>query len=223
MKKRSVLLLAFLIACSSKQSEERLLVQASRLDSIGQFKMAIRVYDQILSQDSTNISALLDRAYDKAELGDREGQIKDLQRVVNLQPQNTLALYNLGIAYGNINKFPESIAAFNRAVATKGGESISIDWKQNDLTEDDNYGFDVPIADIKLERGIVYYYCDSVKKAYHDLTFCINNKHALRESYYYRSITYLKSEMLEQACKDAKMSALYGMKEANLILEKYCK
>jgi hypothetical protein len=224
MKKNILLaLLIFIVGCSSKQSEERLLVEATRLDSLGQLKMAIRIYDQILASDSTNINALLDRSFDKGALGQRDGQIKDLKRVLVLQPQNTLALFNLGIAYGNINKYVESIDAFKRAVATKGGEMISVDFKKNEFSKSDTYGFDVPIADIKLERGIVYYHTDSLEKAFEDLSFCIKQKYELGESFYYRAATWVKAGNGEQACKDAKMSSIYGMKQATEIIDKYCK
>lgn len=74
-----------------------------------------------------------------------------------------------------------------------------------------------------LERGIVYYKTDSVRKAFFDLTFCIENNHNLRDSYYYRARTYLKSDMLTQACADLEMAELYGEKDATETLDKYCR
>lgn len=209
------------MSCSN--NPEKLLKRAIELDSLGKFKEAIAVYNELLELNSSNTSVLIARAYDKERLGDRSGEIEDLNKAVKVAPDNTLALFELGIIYGDLGRYSESIEAFNKAIQTKGGELISMDWAKNDFINDGRYMFDVPIVDIKLERGIVYYKSDSVSKAYFDLTYCIDKGHNLKDSYYYRSRTCLKSDMVEHACMDAKMSALYGMKEAIEIVEKYCK
>lgn len=213
--------LVIFMSCSNHP--EILLKRAIELDSLGKFKEAIAVYDQLLEFDTSNTSILIARAYDKGRIGDSNGEIDDLNKVVKIAPNNTLALFELGIIYGDFGDYSQSIEVFNKAIQTKGSELISLDWVKNDFIDDRRYMFDVPIADLKLERGIVYFKSDSVRKAYADLTYCIDIGHELKDSYYYRARTCLKSDMVEQACKDAKMSALYGMKEAVEIVDSYCK
>lgn len=205
------------------KSTENLLSEAHVLDSLERYEKAIVIYDKVLAKDPDNISALFDRSIDRGHLGDSVGELQDLKAILALDSTNTLALYNSGIAYGNLERYAESIDAFKKAMQTKGGEMMTLEFVPNAFVDEELYRYDVPTADIKLERGIVYYKADSVRNAYFDLTYCINKGHALKDSYYYRAMTYVKSGMNEHACKDAKMSLLYGMKEAGEIVEKYCK
>ena len=208
--------------CSTNHTDT-LLNEARILDSLQKYKEAIALYDKVLTLDSSHIDALFERAFDKGSIGDPEGEIRDLTKILDLDSANTLALFNLGIKYGNLLRYKESIKAFNKAIQTKGGELLTFDYVANPFVDKELYTYDVPIADIRLERGIVHYKADSVRKAYFDFTFCIENKHELKDSYYYRGRAYLKSGMLKHACKDLKIAELYGEKEATEILDKFCR
>lgn len=214
--------ICLLLSCNTNSSE-KLFKEARQLDSLGRYKEAIVVYDKILMIDENNIHALFDRAVDKGLVKDHEGELEDLMEILTLDSTNTLALYNAGIALSNLNRHKESITAFNKAVHTKGGEFLTLDHTPNSLMDKEYFIHDVPIADIKLERGIAYYKADSVRQAYFDLTYCIENNHRLKDSYYYRARTYLKSGMLKNACQDLEMAERYGEKDAAEILNKYCR
>ena len=221
MKRTSTVLIAFLLLGCNTKPTERLLKDARQLDSLERYKEAIVIYDKILTIDEDNTDALFDRAVDKGLTGDKEGELTDLHKILKLDSINTLALFNLGVTYGNLGQYKESIESFNKAMKTKGGERITIDFVHNEFVPwlGEN---DVPTVDIKLERGIVYYKSDSIRKAYIDLTYCIERKHKLGDSYYYRGRTYLKADRLKEACEDFKMSQLCGMKEATEIFNEVC-
>lgn len=212
-------ILTFLAVLSCSSNQDDLLKQAIELDSLERFQEAIVIYDKLLKLDSSNASVLIARAYDKERIGDEHGKIKDLTRAAEVGPDHALPMFELGIVYGDLGQYTESIAWFNKAITAKGG----FDWVKNDFIDSKKYLLDVPIADIMLERGIVHYKADSVRKAYFDLTFCIEKNQNLKESYYYRAQTYLKSDMLKQACDDLKMAELHGEKNATEMRDKYCK
>lgn len=216
-----VLLICLLLSCNTNPTET-LFREARQLDSLKRYKEAIVIYDKILTIDEKNIHALLDRAVDKGLTGDIEGEITDLQKILKLDSTITLALFNLGVIYGNLGQYKESIEAFNKAIKTKGGENVTMDLVQNNFAPDLGKN-DVPIVDIKLERGIVFYKADSVRKAYIDLTYCIENKYKLGDSYYYRGRTYLKADRLKEGCEDLKLAELNGMKEATDALNEVCR
>lgn len=222
MKRTVTILITFLLLGCKTNPTETLLKEARQLDSLERYKEAIVIYDKILRIDENNIHALFDRAVDKGLTGDREGELTDLHKILKLDSINTLALFNLGVTYGNMRQYKESIEAFNKAMKTKGGEHVTMDFVQNDFVPDLGKD-DVPTVDIKLERGIVFYKADSVRKAYIDLTYCIERKHKLGDSYYYRGWTYLKADKLKEACEDFKMSELNGMKEATEIFNEVCR
>jgi tetratricopeptide (TPR) repeat protein len=215
--------MACLLGSCYKNPTDGLFKEARKLDSLKKYTEAIAVYDKILTIDENNIHALFDRAVDKGLVTDHEGEVADLMRILKLDSTNTLALYNLGVTLGNLTRYKESINAFNKAVQTKGGEVLTMDYEPNSFVDENYHMNDVSIADIKLERGIVYYKADSVRKAYFDLTYCIENNHQLKDSYYFRALTYLKSDMQIQACEDLKLAELHGEKDATELRGRYCR
>jgi tetratricopeptide (TPR) repeat protein len=205
-----------LSACSPGVDEQ--LAAAHELDLDGKYAEAILIYNNVLKEDSTNISVLLDRAMDRGLLDDKQGNVEDLKRVLAIDPQNILALFNIGVTYGSLEKYPAAIDAFGKAIRSKGideGQPLIME-----MADDDPY--DVPFADIRLERGIAYAMSDSLRRAYYDLTYCIDQRHKLNESYYYRGRVHLKGGNLEAACDDlAKAADLSNKFAAELMLE-YC-
>ena len=133
-----------------------------------------------------------------------------------------MALFNLGVAYGNLDNIRESLESFNAAIRSKGGEGVWLEMRPNDFVET-GYKYDCPMEKIRLERGITYYRLDSLKKAYYDFTFCIEKKYELGESYYYRGLSYLRSNMKDLGCKDLEYSHLNGMREAFEAFNRNCK
>lgn len=222
MKNTTVILVLLLSACGN--TTETMLEEARRLDSLAQYKEAIAIYDKILIDDPNEISALLNRAADKGMLDDDEAALVDLKHLLTFDSTNTLALFNLGIVLGNLQRYDEAINAFNKAEDSKGGGPVFMERVPNGFTNDDNAINDVPIEDIIFERGIVYYKADSIRKAYFDFTHCIEHESHLGESYYYRAKTYIASQMLKEACEDLTMAAVNGKKEGvNELIGKYCK
>lgn len=224
MSIRILTLFVFALPVMSCHQTDKLFTEARALDSLQQYKEAIALYDQILAEEPDHFHALFYRASDKYLTGDSLGQVNDLQTILKLDSTNTLAFFNLGVAYANMERYEESIAAFHGAERTKGtGLTIKIVPNAFLRTTGEENIYDIPYEEIKLERGIVYYKVDSLRKAYYDLTYCVNSKYELKESYYFRGMTYLRSGMHEQGCEDLKMSELYGDLDATAALEKYCR
>lgn len=219
----ALILAGFLMMLSCSRDRETLLKEAIKLDSLERFHEAIAIYDELLEQDSSNASILVARAYDKALTGDQSGEIQDLKRAVSVGSGHALPMLELGIIYGDLGQYAESIEWFNRAINVKTYGSSTVDWADNPFLDRKRHLLDVPMVEIILERGIIYYKADSVRNAYDDLTYCIEKNHELKDSYYYRARTYLKSNMLKQACEDLKMAEMYGQTDATEILEKYCR
>lgn len=232
----SILFIFLLSSCGEGRDENRsedLLSKARQLDSLERYNEAIAVYDDVIRLEPNNVHALMDRAVDKGQINNIEGAIQDYMTIIRIDSVNTLAFYNLGILYGNRGSYLESINAFDGAMKTKGLE----DGKLLVMTPVPNQFFDTGLESegktrvefeveekvIRLERGIVFYKTDSVRKAYFDLTYCISHDYYAGEAYYYRARTYLKSAMLAHACKDAKNSLLHGMAEAKEIIDVACK
>src|SRR5690606_10385182 len=76
------MLLMIIFSCREEKSIDNLLAQAVKLDSLGYYSEAIKMYDSIINIDSLNIDAYLNRGVDKSISGDKVGAIMDFQKIV---------------------------------------------------------------------------------------------------------------------------------------------
>lgn len=210
--------LVLLAAC--EPSLRKLKRDAVELDSLHHYKEAIDLYSAILARDPNDIDAYFDRALDKYSLEDHEGAISDLQEIVKRDSANTRSFYILGMEYGIMKKYEESIRHLNTALRLK-----KIDPSQTKpiTTLSISEGpYDCPVDQILYERGRIYYQSDSIRKAYFDFTACIDLGYRTGDSYYMRALCYLSSDMKEDACRDLNLAYRYGATIARKAIAKNC-
>ena len=210
-----------MFSCQNNLKTDKLFLDAKRLDSIGNYYESIKIYDKIINLDNKYLKAYLNRGVDKSILGDWKGAIYDMTQVINLDSDNTLGYYNRAIFYGNINEFQKAILDFKLAIESKGGELIWMDKEENPNIEN-GFEYDVKMEEIRLERGITYFYLDSLNNAYKDLSFAISKSFNLKDSYYYRGLVLLKANK-KGACLDLEQSIKFDNKKAKDVMNKYCK
>ena len=69
---------------------------------------------------------------------------------------------------------------------------------------------DVALEEICLQRGIAYWYVDSINKAYSDLNYCIDQKYEVVCSYFWRAYVYWKAGKEKGAYNDFMTVILQG-------------
>lgn len=93
-----------------------LLSQGFELHKNGMFLEAEQVYNQVLRQDSKNISALNYLARLKLDLKDFILSIKFNEQVLKIDPKFEDALFELALAYKNIGDFETSIEYYKKVI-----------------------------------------------------------------------------------------------------------
>jgi len=194
--------------------------EVGELESKQKYNNAIRLLNETIKAYPKLMEAYLSRGVDKSLINDYKGAIIDYNKVIELDPKNTLALYNIGNNYKRLSDNLKAISYYNKAFATKGGELIYLDMKPNNFVKSSN--FDVEGSAIFYERGLAYYRADSLKKAFKDLRICISSNYQVKESYYFVGLIYEAYQMKTDACKCLLKSTQLGDEYAPSEFKKYC-
>ncbi|ESU21166.1 hypothetical protein FCR2A7T_06980 [Flavobacterium cauense R2A-7] len=196
-------------------------MEAEELEQEGKYKEAILLLDKAISKDDKFIGAYINRGADKSALGDYEKAIKDYEKVLSINPNNTLALFNIANNYKRIENYKKSLEYYNKAFTSKGGDKFYMDLADNDFV-DLGHDFDVPGKEIFYERGITLFHLGSLNKSYSDFQSSIKQKYNVAQSHYWIGFIYLKTNQRELACENFNKSRDLGDKDAEAEIIKFC-
>ena len=214
------LFLLLFVSCNFNSSDYYYL-KAEKLEAEDKYAEAIVLLDKAIAKNPQNIYALLNRGNDKFMLEDYRGAIEDYSKMIAIDSTNTLAYFNRGLAKQREEDYHAAIEDFNRAIKTKGSENFWMDWSTNYFSKGGE--FDVPMEEIRLERGYARYNSDSLRVAMEDFNFCIGRKYQPGQSFYMAGLVYLNFNMLEEGCKALFQASVFGNSDAEEMIEKYCK
>lgn len=218
---RSSLLILITSICSCQiNSAESYFTEATNLEEQNKLPEAIKLLNKSIGEDSNFLPAYINRAVDKSMLGNYEAAIKDYDIVIRKDPKNTLALLNRGKNKHRLSDYTGAILDFQKAIDSKGGEGVHIEFKANN---DIKAGYDCSLEEIKLERGVSYYYAGDLKKSFDDIQFCMARNFERKNGYYWRGMIYISTGNKNIGCKDLQNSSLLGNKDADTEIAKYCK
>ncbi|EZH75258.1 hypothetical protein ATO12_00340 [Aquimarina atlantica] len=215
-----IIFISILLLSSCGKSAEELLIEAEKYDEIGQYEKGIEILNQAIEKDPEYLGAYINRGAYKSSLKNYESAISDYQKVLELDPKNTLATYNIGNSYrqsGNLKKAKEF---YDLAFQTKGGELITIDYEPNSFIEKSL--FDVPSAEIYYNRGLVHYGLLDYEKAYSDFNNSLKNDYELADNYYMIGSCLLMTGNTKLACEQYKKAIELGDEMAKSEFEKHC-
>ena len=210
----------FFTSCEFKSSDYYL-TEAKKLESEGKYKEAISLLDKAIEKDPENINVLIHRGVDKSVLKDYEEGIKDFTRVIALDLDNALAFLNRGMNKQKLKNYQGAIEDFERAIKIKGSELLYIDKTENEYF-DTGFEFDVLMEEVRFERGLARYNIDSLKLAFDDFNFCLNENYQRPASLYMRGLIYLAYEMNNEGCSDLIEALKLGNLDAQQIVDFYC-
>ncbi len=216
----SIIILLCIFSCDFHSAEDYI-TQAEKLEQQENYEEAIVFLDMAIEKDPKNVIAYLNRGADKSMLEDYEGAIKDYVQVTKLDSDNTLAYFNKGLNKARLKNYLGAVREFDMAIKTKGSEIIYINKVENSFF-DTGFEFDVDMAAIRFERGLARYQIDSLKSAFVDFSFCINEEYQLPYSYYWRGIIYITVGKLNEGCLDMNKAKQLGDSEAQSIIDEYC-
>jgi len=215
--------LLIVLGCDSTTPEEYFDSAYAHIEN-EEYSLAIIELDKALEKRPDFRPALIQRGYCKLQLADEFSAIDDFMTLLKYDPDNTLALYNLGACYYNLNQFNEAISYYSLALKTDGAR----DPKNNepvmvfadDLDNEENYFIETD--DIRFDRGTALVRSASYGDAINDLEYVIQQEDYPVETHYWLANAYLGTQDTISACDNYRISAEYGIAESMEYMEILC-
>ena len=205
--------------------------QAFEYEEKGDLKKAIELLDKSIEKQSNFRPALLNRGYYKTELGNLNGGIIDYKKILEFDSDNTLALYNIGINYQELEKPKKAIEYFTKALNTSGalasftnsyGGTMSLRSNIDFDPLDNDNDFEVHKCEIQFSRGVNYFFNKEYNKAITDFENSIKANYNKASSHFFLGGIYLEMDNLNNACENFTLSANLGDLNAKEKLKEYC-
>ena len=119
-----ICLISLTIAYSTDTFEEESLMQRA-YESLneGEIEYALKLYDEILKLNPTDIHALNYKGLALAGLGNYDEAIQWYDKVLNIDPTNISALNNKGVALYNLGHYDEAIQWYDKVLAIDPNDS----------------------------------------------------------------------------------------------------
>ena len=214
------LCLLLLIRCDFSSAEDYLHLAESVAEK-GNYKEAIKLADKAINKNNKLVKAYLDRSLFYSKLGNDKKSLLDLKKVITIDPKNTLALYNITLLYDKMENYNKVLYFSNKTFETKDkGIGCYIDKNNNAFGNPEKT--DVPSHLIYFERAKANYNLSNLKDAKHDFLMCIDDNYKNSECYYWIACIYSELGDSKLACENFNMARLFGNKNAEDKIEKYC-
>ncbi|WP_225037399.1 tetratricopeptide repeat protein [Winogradskyella sp. SM1960] len=208
----------FLNSCDFTSTDEYY-NQAFEYEEKGDLETAIDLLDKAIEKESDFRPALLNRGYYKTESGNLDGGIMDYKTILEFDSDNTLALYNIGINYQELEKPKKAIEYFTKALNTSGaltsftnsnGGTLGFRTNLDFDTLDNDNDFEVHKCEIQFSRGINYLYLKEYDNALEDVEYCLKVNYSKKESYLLKGDLYFLKGDTIKACENYEKSMKLG-------------
>ena len=71
----------------------------------GEYKQAVRIYEQLLENNPNETSILKMKAIALSNLDDNLNSLKDFYKIIQQDPNNIIALTGMGVGFGNLGEY----------------------------------------------------------------------------------------------------------------------
>jgi tetratricopeptide (TPR) repeat protein len=184
----------------------------------------LSLLNRIIINDGSCIDALLTRGDLLTTMGSDFQATKDYLSILSRNPQNTYALYRLGIIYQLRNSFDSSVKYFQKSIESKSIDSAVIDYKGgNKKLETTKSKYDLEYAEIVYQLAITYYYQRDLPSALEAFSYCIEKNYIMDKAYLYRAAIKIEMKKIEDACKDLSVAKKLGNVDSDELINQYCK
>lgn len=205
--------------------------EAIQLSKQNKYEDAIKLLDKAIKKKNNFRPALLNRGYYKSLSGDFNGAIKDYEKVLEFDPDNTFALSEIAFNWSSLNNPQKSINYYTKALKTEGainsflnsnGETFAINTNMEAKIFDNDADYNILDCKIYYNRGIEFIEIEEFDKAISDFNKSLNVNFAVSESYFFLGKAYLGKNNSIESCKNFTKSAELGDKDAIEMVKKYC-
>ncbi|MDK2772929.1 MAG: tetratricopeptide repeat protein [Flavobacterium sp.] len=231
LKKLSYILSFIILTSCDFTSAESYYNQAIELSQQKKYENAILLFDKAIEKKDNFRPALINRAYCKAEIGDYKEAIKDYEKVIQFDSDNTFALCEIGYNWSNLKNHQKAIDFYNKALNTEGALHTSLNSERQKIAIntnlevklfDNNADYNVLDCEIYYNRGIEYFKLKEYEKAINDFKKSLETDNMISNSHYYIGKSYLELNDTIKSCENFIISANLGDIEAKEMLNKHC-
>ena len=185
------------------------------------YQEAIDYYYQALESDSLNSDLYVNRSQTYEVLGKHNLAVEDLKQAIEIDPANTIAMYNLarlqelthsesGELVKTYDAIIENSPAFAEAYAQRGLAKLKTGNLETALHDYDSaIYYDKKDARLWLNRGIIHMRLGYYDHAINDFSKAISLKKGLEDAYLNRGNTYMKIGRFNDARKDYDVAISY--------------
>lgn len=218
---QTILILIFVFSCTER-SNFRYYNLACSSEEIGDYKNAIKHLDKALEINPNDLDALNNRGWDKYDIGDTLGALKDFETMIKLDSTCDKGFHNRGQIFIYKKQYYKALLDFNKVLKLKGGgpvflvniDNALIGRKEKPVTS---------LGDLFYYKGVANYYTKNLNDAFNDFSYCIESGNNVADSYYMRAFIYFNKGMKEKACEDFQKAVLFGIKISNDEYKKFCR
>ena len=82
----------------------------------GEYRQAIRIYEQLLENNPNSIHLLKMKAIALSNYGDELNSLKDFYKIIQQDPNNVIALTGMGVIFGNLGEYKEASNYLEKAL-----------------------------------------------------------------------------------------------------------
>jgi len=214
------LIVASLFSCNLNSLDKEI-ERINEFENRDEFKKAILEIDKSLIKFPNNIELLISKGVNLSAIKKYNEAILCYSKVIQIDSNNSMAYLNRGRNYNRISRNTKALNDYDKIIKLKSVGVFYIDLVENPYTQT-NLSYEVNIVEVKHSRGIALYEMDSLKEAFKEFDFCIENKYELSSSYYWRGLIYISYEMFKEGCLDINSALENGNNYCQDIKEKYC-
>ena len=96
----------------------------------GEYKQAVRIYEQILKNNPNDMSILKMKAIALSNSDDDLNSLKDFYKIIRQDPNNVIALTGMGVGFGNLGEYKEASIYLEKALKEDPNNKIIKNYKK---------------------------------------------------------------------------------------------
>lgn len=126
----SSLILSGTVFAQTEKDPELMFNQAKEHFINGEYKQAIKIFDDILEISPNNISTLKMKGIVQSNLEQHDKSLKQFFKVLQFRSNDVISLTGMGVGFGYLGEYQEAIAYFDKALKEKPDSVVIKNYKE---------------------------------------------------------------------------------------------
>jgi len=215
---------SLLCGCESEHAPEYF-YQAEVCQGKGEYEKANMYLNMVIEERPLLRKAYLSRGANKAALNDFKGAIEDYRKVIAIDPDNTLAHYNIANNYANLGKLERALEFYRKALChsdrDRGLLRIDMPSTPNILMEFDS-DFQLAGYEINLGIALVEFDLGNYEESKSRITDPLNTGYAIDLCNLIYAKCLINQDSIPAACSFLDLSRRLNNDEAHLLYARHC-